>query len=219
MKFITLRKKILIEAGTAGAILLGLLVVSLLINGLSNRFTDDKNLLNGQVISLTTEANTLQAQVVKAKESLLLYETLNKQNQNAGFDLNRQKAKDLLDKLKNNARLSSLSLTMAPIAKLNDPNFKTKAADIISSDVTLNFEGLTDEQLYSFISAIKLYFPGYVRVNSLELTRQGELTNETFASISKGILPALVKGQLAFKWLGLKYIAKPSETAKADNGN
>ena len=167
--------------------------------------------LNSNVSSVNGEIQTLQTQYTKAKNSLDLYKTL-ENKQGIGESLSRDSAKKLLDRLKEEYLLSSLSLTLTPTVEIKDSPVSTKTATLVSSEVTLRFDGMSDEQIFSFVNAISKEFTGYLRFTRFELTRNKEVTTDVLRSIGKGERPALVSGELSFKWFGLKANEKAEST-------
>lgn len=210
LKYVTL-KKILIKES---AIFMGMLLVTaagvFFAVTKAEELDAEKNTLNINVSNVDGQIQQVRADFTKAKNSLELYQKLSQGKQSLGDSLSRDTAKKILDRLKEEYLLSSLSVTISPAQEIKDIQIQTKTSSLMASDVTLRFEGMSDEQLFSFVSAITREFTGYVRFTRLAMDRTGEITTEILQKAGKGERPALVTGEVSFRWYGLKEQVKPA---------
>lgn len=200
-----LRKILLREAFRSGSAVLGAAALCVGVILLNQSFENKKQTLSAQVQQNMSAITSLQGQLVKAKESLALYERILRMENDGRLAVNREAGQKLLDTLKQKFRLTQLQASMSPLVEHKDAKQPANIAEVLASDVTLEYEGLTDEDIFSFANAIKLQFPGFVRMESFTATKKGSLTRELVAEIIKGSTPALAKGTLRFKWFGVKY--------------
>lgn len=205
MRYLMLKQKLIRTGLIMGGVLVACGIVTAGISYFHSDAVARKQQLEGQVQSSRGEATRLQAQYVKAKESLQLYDAINKRNENAGLDLNRDNAKRILDLLKERYLINNLSVTVSPVTAVGAAELQKKSLSIYASDVELKFDALTDENLYGFINAIKPRFPGYIRITKFQIERLADLDTTTVALLRRGELPSLVGGELSFKWYGIKY--------------
>lgn len=208
-KLAQMKRKLVKEAGICGGILAvaggGLFAAMTWESGLN----EEMNQLNGNVSGVNGEIQNLQTQYSKAKSSLDLYNSLQDKR---GIDetFSRDGAKKILDRLKEEYLIDNLVMTVTPTQEIKDSPVSTKTATLVLSDVTLKFDGMSDEQLFSFINALSKEFTGYLKFTKMELTRGGEISTDTLKSIGKGTRPTLVSAEIMFKWYGLKANAQPA---------
>lgn len=213
-----LQRRLLKDAMTFGSMAGALLLLAGIAFWLHGGLEEEKMQLDSQVNGLRSETASLQAQLVKAKESLELYSTINQRNQNAGFEINRDLAAQVLDRLKKSYHLGALSMKTDAVKIMEDSRFQKKTATILGTDVSMTFNGLTDAHLYSFIQAVRFGFPGYVRMSKLRLQRVSEPDRSVFLAISRGNVPGLVTADMEFKWYGIRYNTPPPVTGDGSGG-
>lgn len=221
MKFMLLKKILMKEAGIFAVILLVIGAAMFFMMNKESSLNDEMNSLNSNVSSVNGESQTLQAQYTKAKNSLTLYRSIEDGKQSMDDSLSRENATKLINRLKEEYLLSSLSMTITPMVDIKDSGIDTKTATLVFSEVTLKFSAMSDEQFFSFVNAISREFPGYLTYTKLDLKRTSPINTEIFKAVSRGDRPALVNGEVAFKWYGLKSNAetpKPAEGAAAAPG-
>ncbi len=204
MNYTPLKKILFVESGAFMGLLAILAGTFFGISTLNESYMSKHVTAKNNMQSLKSEAQSMQSKIVKAKESLGLYQVIIGRNNNNGLSLNRDYAKNMLDKLKQEYTLTSLGVTIAPIVVEQESGGASSKLQPISSNVVVTMEGVTDELVIGFASAIKLQFPGYVRIQSFSLERAGDLTRDALMGITRGKLPALVKSEFTFKWLGVR---------------
>lgn len=225
-----MRQRLMKEGAMVGGGLAALLFLFAVIGWYVSDLDTEKRRLQGQVNQYRQQSAMLQAKLVKARESLDLYKAINEKTQGEGFVIERERGKQLLDDLKQEFHIASLAVTMSPVLALDDgppapvmpPSgaegsvSAAKKVSVIASDVTLTVTALTDEEAFSFTNAVKLRFPGYVRMTRFHLDRTERLTATAFAAISRGEMPVLAKGEVQFRWIGFRY--NDAEEKDKNNG-
>lgn len=199
-----LKKRIVTEAGFCALLVVITSGIAWFVASYADELNTERSRLQGATQTLTMENVSLKDQIVKARDSLSLYETIMKTNRSEDFSLNREAATQLLNKLKDRYRLNSLGVNMSPIKELTDEIYKKKSGTLIMSDVTLTLSGVTDEFIYGFVQAMMQRLGGYVKVTRMSLSRTGTITNNTLLDLSKGKVPGLVNADIQFSWIGFK---------------
>lgn len=173
--------------------------------------------LSSAVQSVRSEATTMKNQIDKARASLKLYNDLNATNQNAGFTIDRERGRKLLDALKAEYKLTSLSVTMSPVTEDKEVAGNSKTVNVMATDIRLDFTGISDENALTFLAAMKREFPGYVRIKKITLSRDKEIGSDVVATVREGRVPPLVKGEITARWLGIKSTAPVTPGANSGN--
>ena len=212
MKYDTLKATLAKHAMIALGVLAGAAAVTAGLAFFEHSREQERAALNAEVVGLQAQVNTTRTDLVKAKQSLSLYRQLVSKNKGDELKIDRENARRILDRLKSIYFLGNLKLNVSPVSEVKDPALQKKTTKTVVSDVDLTFDGVSDVHLLSFIDAVRIYFPGYIRVVSMSLSRTSALGKDAFVAIGKGTIPSLVRGQAKLQWYGLEIqsAAKPS---------
>ena len=123
----------------------------------------------------------------------------------------RRGATKLLDRLRADHGLSSISYEISPEAVLDDRATRLTGFEIVSTRVTVSMLGLFDADLVEFAQAVIDEFPGQVRPLSFSLKKLGPPTETLLASLREGNLVDFVAGELVFEWNTLRPLLKKAE--------
>lgn len=167
--------------------------------------------VNAATRATNTEIQALEEKVALANASLDLYRQLEKSKSSNIKGLDRQALADIVEPLKERYHLTGLSLKVAPVVTLTDEKFAKGTLQAEHTLVTLSFEGITDELLFSFIDLMLRQAAGYTQVDYLRMSREENLTKEYMLKLAKEEFTPLVKGEMAFHWIALKDAPKPKE--------
>lgn len=152
----------------------------------------------------------------EAQEYLDLYNSINTDSeQDKISDLNRDKAMAWIKQVALANHILNMTGTVTPISTVDNQAFKKKTFEGINSKISLKFGAMTDEQIFRFLQALLGNFPGYVKVESLTLSKQGEITQSIIQQAQRGQFPELVTGELVFYWIGVRELA---DTPTAQSG-
>lgn len=212
MKFEMLRKRIVIE-GIATAIGLMLsLAIGIVASGWHEDQADESTKMKRTLLTTAKRLETINNKYETSRQSLDIYTMLKERQTSGELELSRKFASNLLNRLKDEYKLTHLSLSMSPAEVIQNKEFQRKNAQVVSSDMKLKFSGISDSQLFSFLQALQIELGGYVRVTALTLDRTGNIDEKSLRAISKGNMPELVKGDVTLEWLGLR------KTEQQNNG-
>ncbi len=120
----------------------------------------------------------------------------------------RRGATKLLDKLRANHGLTSITYEISPARVLDDQTTRQTGFAIVSTWVTVRMRGLFDADLLGFTQAIFDEFPGQVRPLSFSLLKLSAPNETTLGTLRKGELVDFVGGELTFEWNTLRPIVK-----------
>lgn len=175
-----------------------------------------KDWLRNEVNTIKDQLDGLNKKTLEFSEAVKTWESLpSGKKELQGLRIN--KAKDILDGYKIKYKLPVLETAFSKPTeeKLNDSRDSSETIIVISSNVSIQFEGLTDQYIIGFIQELMKDFPGYIQVTNLVITRAGEPTKEILRKISLGEMPGLIKGKIEFIWRDLKY--RPVNTVKKED--
>jgi ABC-type antimicrobial peptide transport system permease subunit len=189
-----------------GGIALGAIVLAAMLNRYYGNQQMQFATLNAQINDINRQKQEMESKFEKAKSSIDLYEVIVNGSSTIDLSINPKKAQQLLTKLKEGYGLNELRLEMSGITAMGHQEYKTQSTDVIASEVTLSFTGVTDEDLFAFINGVMTGFTGYVRVLELQLERLQPIPipKTVWADIAAGKVPEMVRGRVKFRWLGIQ---------------
>lgn len=91
--------------------------------------------------------------------------------------------------------------TEVPSDKNELANFNYKVS--LRPQVRLEFKAASDLHVFSFLEELRSANAGLIRVNSLQMTRRGDLDDTAISQINNGITPVLAEAKMELSWIGL----------------
>ncbi len=73
----------------------------------------------------------------------------------------------------------------------------------IRPQVKLEFKAASDLHIFSFLEELRSASPGLIRVNSLQVSRRGDIDDAVISQINNGITPILIEAKMELGWIGL----------------
>lgn len=207
-KYKHLRKRTLTETGIAAALVLVTAGAMFAVSGMRDGAEKERKSMQSKVQSVKREADKSKERLESAGASMTLYDALKKERDAMSLTLDRQEMTALLGQLKEKYRLSSLNLQISSEIPYEDEELKTMKLDVVSSDVRLDFGGISDQHLFSFVNELRRKLPGFVRVKEVSLNRNKIFDIEAMRQISQGAKLEMVSGTLAFQWFGYPEVKK-----------
>lgn len=215
MKSNAIKKRLLMESVGVGLLLAFLGGSAYFLSMLYDDALQQSATLETQMNAITTEATTLKERYSRIKDNADLYYEIVQKSNTDGFALSRQVIRKKFDQYKALYFLSNLKLSMGPTTEMTGPKYKRNTQIMVSSDITVSFEALSDEDVYSMMHAVERDFPGTVKTTRFTLSRKNKLTDEALLTITQSGQYPLVSGQWLFTWIGIK----PIETDATKNAN
>jgi hypothetical protein len=208
-RFAKLSHRIASEAGVIAA-LIGLLAgIGFFISGFADDFVDDKNKLTQDIGSIQGQVITIQNKLASMETALPIYKKLVGDKGIAALELNRQEATRMLEELQPVYHLSNLRMIVSPTQDMADPQFKKPKVKAIESEITLNFDAVTDEYAIQFLQHAISVLPGEAKVTKINLT-SSDLTAAILQSIASTGSAGLVKSEMMLKWRGMRAVEAPA---------
>jgi hypothetical protein len=215
-KFSQFRKRLLKESAIFVAALGLLGGLTYYLGMLSDDFVNKNNSLQSAVGAVAGEMTTLQDKYNKVQQNKELYDEAMRKSLHGGLAINRETIRDRFNQFKDEYHLNNLRLSMGAIEDLADAQYKRKSNAINSSRVTVDFNALSDEPVFTLITSMQQDLPGGAKVTKLSLTRADNgLTDDILRVISTTGAYPMVRGNMEFTWLGIKPVEPGDSNANA----
>jgi hypothetical protein len=204
MKYNDLVKRVVTESGIIAGTTLIALGVLYFLSGMKEDYETQIGVLRREADVLEQETTSLQEKFSKVQQNAGLYqEALEKESQGS-LSITRQGVRDKFNQFNEQYFLGNLRLTMSGIEPLSGPDYQRTNGTIVSSDVSVNFEAVSDEHIYEMINAMMLQLPGTAKITRISMQRQRTLSDDILRVISqKGSFP-LVVCEVRFQWFGVR---------------
>lgn len=206
MKYENIKRRLITESSVVGVTLLVLLIVLYSIIAWHDSATKEKETLQTQLAAVTNERQTLEGKYHKIQQNMDLYRDLMEKSENDGLLVDRQALRVKIEDFKTRYFLNGLSITMGAIKDMPDPKYRYKSSQMISSELTVDFDTLTDEDMFSFLNALENELAGGLRVSQFNIERVSKVNDEALRAIAKTGQFSMVKGQAKFTWMGIRAI-------------
>jgi hypothetical protein len=214
MKYDNFKKCVLRESAVFAAGLAGIIVVLYLLGMVGDDYAEDNSKLQGQVNGVDGEMNVLRAKYANILQNVDLYREVQRKQEVGELAITRQAIMDKFNLFKERYLLTSLRLSMAAVTELKDPLYRRKSQFVNSSEVNIDIETLSDEDVYDLWVAMQKDLPGLCRIVKLSMIKEKELTPDVLAAIGqKGTYP-LVKTQMKFIWFGINPVESADDASK-----
>lgn len=207
---------------TAAILLLSSFVSYYLLSGKAEEYERDFNQLRSAINVEESKLNKIIKQKEDFKESIRLWQRLS-DNTKRREGLKIDRGQEILTQLQEEFYLNSFSSEFTLPEELADI-YKTDTTVVVSSNVSIKFQSITDELALSFIDTLTRELPGYTKLQNLSLKAmgdtQGVLSTEDLQKISQGEFPSLIDVNLVFKWQDLKAITTtpPTQATPEEGG-
>lgn len=165
----------------------------------------DRDIADTDRLRLVREIRELPSKFAKLIESEKRFEVLAEQ----GFfkDQDRITARAKLDELRTEAGLRGISYNIAPQEKVDHPQSYALNKELVRSNMSIDFKGLTDLEMRDFIDKVTQKFNGLVIVEKVTFDRELPLNTENLLKLSRQELVDFVSGTADFYWYSI--IDKP----------
>lgn len=157
----------------------------------------------GEVNATRARLLELRNELQSSQHYFQLYDIYSK-NHNKEFTLNREEATKWFVKQKDKFFLSSLSVSVSPIADLTKDGPTLKNGVPVKSDIKLTLTSVADTYVLKFVEAIQRELPGIVNVTDLQITKTQDLSQQFVEGLKNHRLTPLVKAEISIAWIGIR---------------
>ncbi|MCD6035569.1 MAG: hypothetical protein K0R63_1310 [Rickettsiales bacterium] len=204
----TIKKLLLLLGGVSISI-----IIYVITDTIGSSQEGKRRILENEALGQQGQLNKLIEEKKNFADSIKLWERLNDKSKRLE-GLKIDEGKQWLEDAKSRYHLGEMVIELTPPEKLGSL-YETETSFVEASTVSLRFSALSDEYALSFVDSILHDLPGYVKIEYLKISRSQDLNHDSLLRISKGEKPALVLGELTFKWQELKAI--PSKAPVVDS--
>jgi hypothetical protein len=204
MKYESIKRILVTESSIVAA---ALVVFSGILYGMvvtRDNAIKNKETLQTQVAAVMNEHQTLEGKYYKIQQNMDLYRDLMGKSENDGLLVDRQVLRAKIDEFKTRYFLNDLSITMGAVKDLSGPKYQYASSRMVSSELTVTFDTLTDEDIFSFLQSLQNELPGGLKVGQFSLARNNKITDEALRAIAKSGQYSMVKGEAKFTWMGIR---------------
>ncbi len=216
MKIIELRKKIILNV-VKSAIALSAFCGCLIYNSITtSQLKKAADTINSETSQIQVQAKELQSKTLDIKKYLAIWENLDEKKKST----NGIKMDDVNSSLSSNAIKHNIS---SPVIKVTLPEtlssgiFDSSTITTLFATVDLDFKALDDRKALSFINDFTNSLPGYVVINSAEIKKDKNYSNEELIAISSGNGSGIVDGKITFSWYAFRDKKTASERLEQNN--
>ena len=197
------QRDLAMKLGGYAIILIIVSSVAIYLSGTVDDYQRKHTWLKNDIADLNGKLSGLNKKTLEFSEAVKTWESMSEEDKNLqGLRIND--AKDLLDKLQEKYKISSVKISFSkPEEILGD--YTTDTVVMISSIISMSFDAISDEFAYKFIEDITSEFPGYVQIKSFSIKEATPVTKEIIKKISIGEDVSIIPVTLEFYWHDLKY--------------
>lgn len=184
---------------------------------------DDANTQNQKLQQVQMQSNTLSAKLDMTHQSSGAYAALMARQNGTGLDLDRDKLKDLVEKLRTECGSTQFSLSASAISDSKDTALIKPSVKVVDSKISLSLSGLTDNTLITCLTQFMEQSPGYIQFTGLKLERVGRVNPELLQKLAQGGASDMATLKADYDWRGIREISssgaeKPHSTPTAARG-
>ena len=162
--------------------------------------TVERNLqgANGQILQMQTDMDDLAKGFAQFEEEKLDYAKL----QNLGFfnDQDRSKTKNIIEEMQRESRLLSARYSLSPARRLDEDRARDAGYDLVSTDINFTLDAIEDADIYRFVYLLNYGFPGQVKITSLSIKKNQDVTQPLLRQIGIGQAEPLITATLKASW-------------------
>lgn len=215
MKYEKLKRQVVVELGIMGGVLLVMAALIYVLSSLLEDYETSNQGLQKQVDAIDLEMNTLRGRFNNIKNNIGIYEEIIKKKAEGRLAINRQMVLEKFNQFKTQYTLSSMRMTVSNAQEVKDGIFKRKNSNVNFSDVVVNFDVMSDENIFQLVDSLREELPGISKVVRVNMYRQRPFDDEIYQQISqKGSYP-LIKSEIRFIWFGINSIEPPAASSPA----
>jgi|GEM_PF-5408499 len=214
IKYQRLKKQVLVELAIIAAVGVVLAAIIYLISAIRDDYVAGNEAAQKQVDAIDLEMNTLRGRYNNIRKNVDVYEEVIKKQAEGRLAINRQQVLERFNQYKNQYALNSLRLNASPAQDVKEPVFKRKNSSVNFSDVVVDFEVTSDENVYALLDSLREDLPGISKIVKVNMSLLKPLTADVVQTIiQKGSYP-MVRVNIRFIWFGINPVETSDAAAK-----
>lgn len=203
MKIIELRKKIIFNIATS-AVAIAVFCGCLFYNSVkTTQLKKAAEAITLETSQIQAQAEELQSKTLDIKKYLAIWENLDEKRKSTnGIKMDEVNLLLSSNAIKYNVSSPTIKVTLPET--LTNGIFNTSTITTSFSVVDLEFKALDDRRALSFVNDFTNSLPGYVVINSVEIKKDKNYSNEDLIAISSGQGSGIVDGKITFSWYAFR---------------
>lgn len=174
------------------------------INYYKNLIENNKLAIKSDILTTKKRLADLKTQLSEVEDARKFWEKSEDLN-NAHNGLQLDDAYSIIKHFQEKYNILNLQIHLSSPIDLGK-EYHSSSAMIVSSEVTLSFGAMSDENAFQFVDALLNNFPGFKLVKSFKITKKVEFSQELLRQVRSGNKPSVVVGELLFEWRDFKDI-------------
>jgi len=214
MKIEDIKKKLFFESSVLATALVLAAAMSYFLSIALDDYNEEKTHLESELSAVKQSKSILETKYQKVQKNSKLYVEIAEKHAAEMLSISRSGLRKKVNEFRTRYFLNEFSLSMSPVQDMKGEKYNYKFSTISSSELTANFDAVSDEDIYSLTRALEEELPGSIRIIQFKLSRVSKVTDESLRTIAKSGRYSMVKGDMKFVWFGIK----PAESASDTEG-
>jgi len=174
------------------------------LGSISDDYERQKSASESQAVALNSQVTSLREKYEKIQKNSDVYNEVVSKSAGDGLNINRQVLRKKFDMLKAQYFLNKAKFIMGAVEELKGAKFKSTSNTVVDSEVSIECEAISDEDVYNFIQSLQQELPGVIRMTEFSITRLNRVTDDALRQIAEKGQYSLVKAELKFVWYGIR---------------
>lgn len=173
----------------------------------NSRYLEPKNLENkrelGRNQSDISETTENLDQLLQGMGQFAEQEADYKKIEAVGFfdSQNRVETRKRLNLMQQESRLIAAKYAIKPAVTQKNKKAQEAGYRVIETEIGFTLEAIEDADIYKFIYLLNHGFPGYIAIESMDISREKKVTQPLLRKIGAGTPEVMVKADMKVRWL------------------
>ena len=216
MQIRTIKQKMLKEGALAVALLAVLGGMTYFFDDYHNSYMSEVQQMKNSVDKITLETRNLREKFTKVQKNADLYAEYTRQSADDGLSLSRALVAKKFEEFRYKYFIGDdTKIVVSKPEPLKDAKYNRPTTQVLSSTVSVNFDAMTDEDIYAFVQALGNELPGIAKFRSFSIKQDAKITDEVVKNITRTGKQKLVSGTIDFTLYGIQPIVKEAPPTNA----
>ena len=154
--------------------------------------------LKGKIKTVSSDITRMQIEFDQFEEQQAQFNEYKKD----GFFIkqNRRQVRDLFEQVQKASGVNAASVSIAPAAIEGNDEAEKAKHKVLSSNITVDIDALSDIDIFNYIFLLQKYFPGHLAIETISYEREADINGTILRAIASGRNFPLVSAKIALKW-------------------
>ncbi|GEM_PF-3241553 len=199
-----MRSLLLKKAASIGGIVAVCVLLLLALGAYVYSVEESKNKLAAELVRLDGKLSQQSPEYNMVYNSLKRFWEIDKKDKEGILQTDQNKLQKLLDELRQIYAINNLRMEMRAGDLAKDSSVTINLFDLKPSLVSLEFDSLSDLNIFSFYQDLIKRFPGYFRIVEFKMQRDMEVSSDMLQNIQQGTSPRVMSSSVKLLWTGIK---------------